>query len=296
MWKLGALAVLFAVTQAGPEPVRATSLDERNPAAGPDVVAWSQNSRARPERHDAYVKVGSAPAVKVNARGTEGWIGGIDGTRLVYQEVSPGGQSDLKLFDISTKKRSALPAGFNTERWDWHPSISGDWILYGRGQVMLAGPQYVILRSLATGEQRVLDSIRRANSVLHPGQVNGNFAVWVKCPSRHVCNVFRYDIAAGTKTQIPNPSGGPQYAASVTPTGTVYFVRSGKGCGIRVQLMRIGLVGPATRLLSLSAGQDVLFTYSFSESPTLTHVFYDRGSCRTNRWDILKIVDSTPAP
>jgi len=293
---LAAVAVTAAdaAVRQTPEPVRATRLDEQNPAAAAGVVAWTQNSRARPRHYDAYVKVGAGTPMKINARGTEGWLGGIDGARLVYQQVSARGQSDLKLFDLSMRRRATVPAGINTKRWEWHPTISSDWLLFGRGIIYGANTQQVILRNLATGEQRVLDSIRSRRAVLFAGQVSGNFVAWAKCPNQRRCDVFRYDIAAGTKTEIPNPGGRNQYAPSVTAAGTIYFMRSGTGCGASAELMRASLAGPTALVYSFPEGQDASITHSVSESPIATVVYYDRVSCRTERSDIFRIVDREP--
>ena len=141
------------------------------------------------------------------------------------------------LFDLATHARSA-PAGVNTNRWEWQPTISGDWILYGQqwGSRPLNGR--VILHDTNTAETRVLDEqIGKPRRLLFPGQVSGDFATWDRyTPLAHTENVFLYQISTQTKTKIPVPTGKVQYSSSVTPTGTVFYARSGVGCGTHVTL------------------------------------------------------------
>ena len=290
-----AIAALAATRQSSPQPVLTTRLNEENPAAGGGYFAWSRNSRARLRRYDAYVRRGRSRPIKLNAPRTEGWIGGISGTTLVYQQ-SFGRFSDLKFFDLATRKRSYPPKGFNTRGgWEWHPSISGDWVLFGRSA---ADTDYIILRGISTGRQIVLDKLVGAESSndLAPGQVNGNYAVWAKCEAS-TCTAFRYAIAEGLTTPIPAPPGRFHYGPSVNPSGTVYVARSGRGCGSRVEIWRYPLVGLPSVMLTLRRGQDFRFSYADQTAPGMTDVYYDRVACRRKTWDIYKVVDGeAPTP
>ena len=282
-----------AMSQNG-TPVLATRLNEENPAAAGAYFAYSQNSRKRPRRYDAYVRSGRGPPIKVNAPRTQGWIGGISGTTLVYQQVPRNGHSDLKFFDLATRKRSDA-AGFNTRGWEWHPSISGDWVLVGRSSPDV---DYMILRSVSTGRQVVLDKRAEADSSfdLAPGEVNGNYAAWTKCENG-TCAAYRYAIAEALTTPLPPPAGKAHYAASVDGSGTVYVGRSGNGCGNGAEIWRYPLVGVPSLLLKLPRGQDFRFTYATTASTGATEVYYDRVICRRKAWDVYKVVDSSgPTP
>jgi hypothetical protein len=288
-----AVTAWAATSQTG-TPVLATRLNEENPAAAGAYFAYSQNSRKRPRRYDAYVRSGQGRPIKVNAPRTQGWIGGISGTTLVYQQVPKNGHSDLKFFDLATRKRSDA-AGFNTRSWEWHPSISGDWVLFGRSSPDV---DYTILRSFSTGRQIVLDKKAEAESSfeLAPGEVNGDYAVWTKC-EHATCAAYRYAIAEGLTTPLPPPAGKAHYAASVDASGTVYVGRSGSGCGNGAEIWRYPLVGLPTLLLKLPRGQDFRFTYATAGSTGATEVYYDRVICRRKAWDVYKVVDSNgPTP
>jgi hypothetical protein len=293
-----ALTAWAAGSQLRQRPVLTTRLDEQNPAAGGGYIAWSRNSRARRRHFDAYVRQGRGRTIRLNARGTQGWIGGISGTRLVYQQAVRN-RSDLKLFDLARRTRSNPPRGFNTRSWEWHPTVSGEWVLFARSS---DEAHYVILRSLTTGRQLVLDRLTDPSrgAELEPGQVNGNFAVWTKCVSGTECIVFRYGLAQGTKTGFEAPPGRLHYGASVTAAGTVYLGRSGRGCGNRVELWRYPLDDQPSLLVRFRRGQDFRFSYAVTLPPqretAVNEVYYDRVRCARTSWDIYKVLDVTRAP
>jgi hypothetical protein len=280
------VSLVLVATTAGaavtPTPVIATRLDERYAAASADYIAWQQNSKAHPKHYDVYVQPVGEEGYKVNAAGTEATTGGIDGTTLVYQEW--GGKlnnSDVKLFDLTTATSSDPPTGVNTEDWEYWPSISGNWLLFGRE--FGPGDRSVVLFDLTTEESQTLAGSSGYKRILGPGQVNGSFAVWdrsvVKRGAVVSCEVFVYDIAAGTTTQIPNPNHRCQYAPSVTATGTVYYGRSGMGCGLSARLVSYPPGGPATTLVSLPRGTDFYSSYALTAADGTTSVFYDPTPC-----------------
>ena len=213
--------------------------NEIYPAFAGEYFTWSKSRRSTSSPFDAYLQRGTNPASKLNAKGTQGYAGGTDGVRVAYQEAL-GLKSDIRLFDLATRRRSS-PKGVNTKRWEWRPSISGGWLLFDRGMIFSSGLQQVLLKNLVTGELRVLDSLKSKNGGLQVGQVNGNYAVWMRCQAA-TCNVLRYDIAAATKTQIP-ASDKLQYSPSVSATGDDVFRAE------RPQLRRFGGAreGPSRR-------------------------------------------------
>jgi hypothetical protein len=98
------------------------------------------------------------------------------------------------------------------------------------------------------------------------------------------------DISAGTTTMIPNP-GRQQYSPSVTSDGTVYFIRSGRGCGNTVQVVRRPLGGPSKVIAAVGAGRDVQTTFAFQHADGTTAVYFDRVRCATGAWDVFSVVD-----
>jgi hypothetical protein len=285
---------------SAPVPVKVSVRNEIYPAFGGEYFTWSKSRRSTSSPFDAYLQRGTNPAVKLNAKGTQGYAGGTDGVRVAYQEAT-GVKSDIRLFDVATSHRSS-PKGVNTKRWEWRPSISGNWLLFNRGMIFSSALQQVLLKNLVTGETRVLDSVKNRNAGLQVGQVNGNYAVWMRCQAA-TCNVFRYDIVAATKTQIPS-SGKVQYSPSVSAAGTTYFGRSGANCGESVELVKVTLTGVTSVLYALPGGKDFQSTFAAAvpgggpppAGISTTRVFFDIGSCRPARVDIYSVDDADQVP
>jgi hypothetical protein len=259
---------------------------------GSQFIAWQENSRRSPRHYDLFAqRLGGGAAFKVNAAGTNGANGGIDGNVLLYQEFGKG-KSDLKLFDLADRSRRSTPRGVNTAQWEYWPSMSGDHMLFGR--LYKTGLRKLILFDVPSRDATSLDKVKGSGRFLAPGQVNGDYAVWSKCSTRRRCNVVLYRISDGTKTTIPN-SGGRDHAPSVTPDGVVYFARSGGACGGGTKILRSLPGGPPTILWRLPSGDDVGSTRAFLDAGGETHVFYDHFACGlATESDVWEIVEEAP--
>jgi hypothetical protein len=269
-----------------------------NPARTREYLTYDHNSRLHPNHFDAFLrKINTASAsfttVKLNTIG-QGYGGGIDSPQVIYQQVYRG-QSNLKLYRINTNTRPALPLGVNTTRWEWHPTISGDWILFGRRKFSLPHADSIILFNIATHESRTLAT--SATLALGAGQVEGDWAVWHRCAT--VCNVFKYQISSATTTKLERPdptSDDPvhQWGPSVTADGTVYLARGLGGCGEFTQIVRYGAIDPAdgTVVAELPLERrDLSLTYARTNDDGSADVFYDRYNCQTGGSDIYKVND-----
>jgi len=298
---LGVLAATTALAASRPSPVKTTARNEVRPAAGDDWFAWSRSRQRKTSPFDLYAQRTGGSAFRVNKKA---YAGGIDGTTLVYHVIrgSRPRLSDLRLFDLSTKRHKPLPSGVNTRRWECCGTISGDWLLFSRGRPSSTGRQLVLLRNLVTGEQRIPDALQAHKGALHAAQLNGTFAVWSRCDPYPRCRVFRYDVASGSTTALTVPAGKIPYAPSVSQFGTVYYAQRRGGCGNAVQLMKQHLTGPPELLASLPQGRDVGVSYAHAPSSkpprdlVTTHVYFDRRACgKQRRWDIYR-VDDTERP
>jgi hypothetical protein len=289
------LAAPAAYALVGQHGVKTTRVYEQLPAAATEgstnYFAWTQNSRARRNHFDAFLTRTGDPRVKLNTTG-EGYMGGVDPPLVVYQQVA-GRDSDLRLYDANSKKRPTLPAGVNTPDWEWEPSISGDWLLFGR---QTNNAQYVILHSLTTPTVVMLDQGARFR---HAGQVNGNFAVWTRC-NRTTCNVVRRNIFATTDIVLSKPPTKFQYGAAVTSIGIVYVARSGPKCGADVKIVRYFGAGdpPGGKVVADlgTKGRDFWSAYARDNADGSVDVFYDRYVCGTGKSDIYRINDPHPGP
>ena len=240
---------------------------EADAAASGGYLVWSQSPKTAPMISNVWLRTPAA-STRINVAGTKAYSGGIDGRLIVYQQVS-NGQSDLRLYNAVTKHRSHPPRGFNTSDWEFGPTISGEWILFGRASVPQQRHQQVILRNRVTGKQVILDDLVTTpttvfSTYLLPGQVNGGWAVWLRCV-RNRCNVFRFDIATRTAHKLVNTLPGQIiYAPSVSTSGTAYFAESSAGCGHSVKLMQHLIGQTPTVLVHFKPGYD-LYNRTFGD-------------------------------
>jgi hypothetical protein len=292
-------AVPRALALLAETPVAATSRNEFKPAAdfhssGDELISYSRSLSGHPNRYDAvlrWVSTGGTTTIKLNARG-RGYGGGIDSPRVIYQQVV-NGNSNVLIYNIDDATRAA-PPGVNTSDWEWQPTISGDWVLFGRGD--LSEPtERVILHNVASPEDRPLTKITRRAYAAIPGQVNGNWAVYMRCAP--VCNVIRYDILNNTRTVLQKPVTSPpryQYAAGVTPAGVVYVARSGPKCGSNAKVVRYfgaSDLATGTVVAALPRGIDIFNIYARDNGDGSIDVFYDRVSCSAGHWNVYKVTD-----
>jgi hypothetical protein len=300
----GSIVAAVALAASTPVPVKTTSRNEVGPAASGDWLAWSRSRQKSTSPFDLFAQHATDPAFRVNPKGSQAYGGGIDGTRLLYQLIR--GQlatlSDLRLVDLQTRKRKALPSGINTKGWECCGTISGDWILFSRGRAYSTARQLVLLRNLVTGEQRVLDTLRNRNGLISAGQINGNFAVWGRCDPYPECVVYRYDLTTATATTLPTLPAKVAYSPSVNPSGTVYYLRSTRGCGKGVELVKQSLEGLPEVVTTLPPGRDGEVTYAYTTPPEppsetmTTHIYYDSILCRRQTWNIYRVDDVERLP
>ena len=269
-----------------PVPVKTSALNEQTVAANADSVLWAQSGAVSPNHYNVWAQTGAAAPVRLNPPGTRGFAGGIDGTTAVFQQIDTR-QSDLVLWDLNENTPSPPPTGVNTARWEWAPSLSGTHYLFGRVGPVL---QRVVLFDTSDSSTIVLAQSSSKRHLLSPGQVNGNYATWTNCGPL-TCNSYVYDIAGATTTRVPNPLGKPTYSAAVSDDGTIFVVRSGFACGRNVRILKWAIGDPSpTTLVSEPANFDVNDTFEFTDLSSVKSVYYDRVDCRTDTWDVFKIV------
>jgi hypothetical protein len=296
VWRGAVLAALLAVAVAGAAsgvtsvPLLQGAADEERPVAGGGYLVWMQNSTRERRHFDVYARHGAGRPWKVNLPGTQARTGGIDGTMLVYEEITRG-QSDLRLYDLARRRRLGAPRGVNTPRPETNPSLSRPWLLFVRIDYE-RGVYRVLLRNLRNGRQIQVEALGGHNPFATAGQVSGRYAVWSSCPDG-ACDVYRYDIATGRRLKMPNRDRyrHPQYGPSVTRDGAVYYGRSGFSCGNTVRLMQYSR-GSSRTVLALPAGIDFAATYAVDSGRGVT-VLYDRARCAGQHFDVYKIVVPT---
>jgi hypothetical protein len=303
-WRVGLGVALFAAlsmaslawaTLLTPTLVVGGAGSQRFPSATPAAtfVGFSANRAGAPNLFDAYVKPSGGPREKVNTSGIA-FAGGFDGDTFIYQRVV-NGQSDIGLYDVMTTIHS-LPTGVNTTAWEWSPTISGDWILFGR-QNPNSSPisDHIVLHNELTAETRMLDQqVGAPDKLLTAGQVNGDYVSWDRLVfSTHTGTVVRYQISTESRFTVPRPTGKVQYASSVDPAGDLFYVRSGLSCGKQV-VIREAVPGVSdVALATVPAGYDVVKTYAVDEGGGVISLYFDRLNCSTGQGgDIYKLTIS----
>jgi hypothetical protein len=274
-----------------PEVVVGTERWELEPAASSTFEVWTEARIGRAGfRANVYARPVGGDRFKVNPAGTVAFTGGIDGSTLAYER-----DGDIALFDLVTRTELDVPDGVNTRAFESSASISGPHLLFVRFR---ADRSSIVLFDMVAGTSTVLYS--KANTArkifnLYVGQVNGNFAVWnqdtfsVQAEAFVDADVFLHDIAAKTTARLANPEGTVQYGPSVSADGTVYFGRSGFGCGLDTQLVQQTLDGTESILYEFPRGRD--FASSYALDAGTTDVYFDRGRCRGDppNQDIVKV-------
>jgi hypothetical protein len=281
--------LLLTVPAIGATGVLTTKAYEFNPAATDTYISWNGISH----RHFVvYAKQFGGSRFRVNPKGTDAWDGSIEGTTLIYQQYVPSkGRSDVYSYDLVGKTRSKIGKPVSTDRWEYDPVGSGDWVMYAR--YFRDADRKIYLYNTTTKELRTVASTSGRAWDLGPSQISGNYAVWDKAKVRRRnvvgCDVFLYDIAGGTKTKLPNPNDRCQYSPGVNPAGTVFFARSGFGCGKNVVIREQPLGGSASKVVTIPAGHDVSSLYAVDNGDTTTDLYYDPMSCTKAKADIFKV-------
>jgi Tol biopolymer transport system component len=117
------------------------------------------------------------------SRGTDAWVGSIDGTTLTYQQaVFSKGRSDIYTYDLVAKTRHKIGSPVSTSRWEYDGNSSGDWIMYARYyRDADRRSSSTTTNTLSCGVSR---NIRPCMDPA-PGQISGNYVVWEKKRVRH---------------------------------------------------------------------------------------------------------------
>lgn len=268
--------------------VIATDLIEIRPASWAGRLVWAQNSRRRPKHFDVYLREGGGVEQRVNASGTEGVPGGLDDTTLAYY-VFTDTDAKIRLYDLATQTHLSPPPGVNGPGVDWSPTISGSLLFYLHQSGI---HDRLILFDLSAGSGVTIARDSRSRGFLQPGQVNGDWASFGRCSQREACEVYRHQISTGMTQRVANPNDRLHTAPSIASDGTVFFIRSGYGCGINARVAMWDGTGPPSQVAALPPGRDSAKTFVDSSAPGSTAVYYERLNCNRAESDIMM----TPVP
>lgn len=260
-------------------------------------LTWASNSTAHPRHYDSLFRpIGGGSSTKMNEAGTQGYAGDINGdtTEAVYQQTD-GSSSDIYLYDLATETPTQAPDAVNTSLWEWAPSVSDGYILYGRNKfTRKSSPWKIVLYDRNTDINTVLDTVTQACACIYPGQVSDAYATWTRC-STSTCQAWYYDIAGQTTSKIPNPNTKLQYFPAVSAaTGDLYYVQSAFACGSHVKIMEWNPVagGTANDVSSQPSGYDVyLGPNVFDDTGGHQDVYVDRQICSGKYYADIYVID-----
>jgi hypothetical protein len=298
---LAAGAVLVAgmvpAHAASETPVITTSNDDYQPTASSSgYFAWTANSSGMPNHYDTIVRPPTGPDFFANELGTSGFGSGLDGTRLVYQQIEADKiHSDIKQIDVSTLTRTDAPTGVNTDVWEWHPSTSGDLYFFSRNNIgFVRHPnQKIMLVNGGTSAVETLDKVKGKSPYLVSGQVSGQYAVWTKCVTGS-CAIYRWDDTAQHKTKLSDQ--GAPWGPSVTPDGTTYYFRNNpRKCGDNVKVFRRDPGGTTSLIANLPHGRFGLNSTATVNDDASVDLYFDQFPCSGGAGDIYKIVGADTA-
>lgn len=282
-----------------PEPVKATSKPERNPAADGTWFGWEKVWKDQQSAY--YVQRGSHRSVRVTTRSSH-WImgAGVSGKTLVYARAQPVQAGpplavfgDVYLYNLSTHHRSRLSRPVNTRRSEFGPSLSGRWLLFARRwqDTVQSEQTRLLLFNRGTGTIRWLASAVSDRSCLRGAvawNLNGPYAVWTKadrCVDPAVYKIVVYHAPSRTRSYIDGFSEWVEPAVSAD--GTVYFIKKGSD-GID-ELIKQPPGGEPEVLLTSDASLGSLVVDDRSKA---RHIYYT-VDYTVDYADIYKIIDPT---
>jgi hypothetical protein len=272
-----------------PTPILGGPTDQILPDVNASFIGWSHNTKAHPRHYNAYVQplsggVPTGKPMKLNTGTSFGWFGGIrpDVNEVAFQQTNARQtESDIRIVDLDVLPLAPTSQpGLNTSAWEFRPSISASWILFARNlgrrtRIYLYDRTLQTSIALASARNR-----RNGDPRILPDDVTEAYATWTRCGA--VCNVYYYNLSTKVTTVVPNPSSTHQYNSSVSDTtGDMYFVTSGSGCGVRVEILRwhIGDPPPYTVVATLPSGFDVVNVTATFNDGSNDNVYFDRVRC-----------------
>jgi hypothetical protein len=281
-----------------------------SPAAAGPWFGWARYKNSI-EESNYFVQKRTKARLRVNPKGTAADGGGIYRHTLVYAQWRDDMRhSNLYRFNLRTGRRAPLPAPVNTPRRETDPTLSGRYLLFERRRTT-GGPAIesrvvvskIMLYDRRTGALRVLARARDGYSdgggqVVYGGQVNGAFAVWERATATdHItgANVVRLNIRRDIKTKLVRPKGFLQRSPSVSPDGTVYFVRQSRDRAQQtIEQIVKQPVGAQAEVLYTSPSHQYIWDLYVDDRAKSRHVYFNRYDDRSNNTGIYKLIDPIP--
>lgn len=243
-------------------------------------LLYESNSKEHPSHSDALARpVAGGQPTKMNAKGTEGYPGGVDpGTNSVIYTEYTNRDSNIRLFNLDTMQRESTPRAMHTQAPEFDAHISASYMSFFKWQrVSGTSTWYANLYLLRRSDHHLtkIASIKgpRKRQYFFNDYLGEHYATWTICVPA-TCTVRVYTIDSPGITELPSTSDNkPQYASTIDETaGVLFFVRSGFGCGVGVNIWSVPLAdlsAAPTKLGSIPKGQDVANSMSLDAGDLL---------------------------
>jgi hypothetical protein len=240
---------------------------------------------------DAYLKRGGDPKFRIPTP-HPAFLGGItfEGPRAdqaVFWQFRRAGSGQIQFVDLNGGEILNAPEGVNTTRSEELATVSGDYLLFGRGGRFKGLQDRIMLYQFSTDQMRTLATTQGAK--LSAGQVNGDYATWSQC-SNTTCQVTRLNLSTDGKVKPPAaPQGRANFDSAVATNGTLFWVQSDHNqCGNGSKIMRLRNGNVAT-IATLPDGVEADGLYAWSNGAKIFVVF-TRSICGRGAAGIYQVV------
>lgn len=271
-------------------PVEETRGFETDISVAGEARAWTFAPRRALGKVRVMFRAPTGRKHRVSKNGWLAWAGAMHGNKLVYQQRrrARSFNSEIRLYNTTRRSHRRLPDSVNSRNFEWAPVIFRRWLAFTRVAPLRSGAErsLLILTDLRSGKRDVIESRQDTGNSIRAGQLSGRYLSWERCT--HLCEVLTYDRSTGRKVWMPKPRNVDgdvnHYAASVTPEGTTYFARSGRGCGENVSVFHRPVGGPVEKTFDMPSGSDLDGTWAERRADGSTRLFLDVVRCRSGQY------------
>lgn len=269
------------------------------PSSNGEHLAFSEYHRPI---EDAFTsRLGGTGRTRINPNDMEAALGTLmAGTDQVVFQQFRGGRSDLYFYDISTKRRWLVPRPVRTDKWEYWPAGSQEFILFLRYFPGRRDHSELVLYDRVTARQQVLIDDTGSKTIF-PGFAGARYVAWTTCGSV-TCSISYFDTQTSVTTKLPIADGKAQYAPAIDEaTGAIYFIQTPEDkCGRNTTLFTgtIGVDGQMP-LAVLPNGIDTGWTLALAPNADsgFQDLYYQRWDCRRRTGDIFRFLSvDDPAP
>lgn len=289
---LAATCLIAPTSTAGegrnPTPITRTRATEVQAVAHGGYFAWVKDQGKR--GWQLYLRHPNDKVVHVNRRGTNGGLGSLTDTHLMFREYTRK-RSTIRLMNLKTGRIVNAPAAVNARgTHEFFPVMSDDWLVFGRFDPRPYKVE-VVAYNRDTGRRRVLYRSPYPTDLpyVQPGQVTDRFSVMVLWERGERAKLLVHDLRDRSVDVLFGPGRTDLWAPSIRSDGAVYSIATGARCGSRARMIRYsrqrdGYYDYQPRVLTwLGAGYDSWNSQTYLDAEGDLNVLYQRSKCGARR-------------